>query len=737
MNLADLQRPTKSRGAELEIPRFSHAKKQWRYFIEKGVLCGIVAGAALGVSESVCLGLGSHENTAFSPLFVYFLLNIAVGAFLGGISGLALALTGRSQRPGYEIACPFYTAFFTSTLLLLFCCARGSMHPVPAALFALIGVEEFTSLLLPGYLLLATVFGCVVFFLLTRERNKATVRTYTAEVTVFCALLVGIPHFVSWPRVSVIPIIVFMSGSFLILFLIRRLLVNVVSTGTVGFDWAVRWKVVAFFVMAAVVISLGAFALGEAKQPIQREIFPSKIGGARNDNPFDVILIVLDTVRADHVGVYGYQRETTPSVDALAQDGVTFDFALSTSSWTLPSHASLFTGMFPSAHGAHSTPESAAFVAGLGAGSTTLAEILERYGYVTGCISANFGVVSGYFGLDQGFEYFDSRPRFIGAAMSHAFHQRYLTRYAPRWFGYLTKRFRLAEDITDEALQWIDKHGESPYFLFLNYMDAHSPYLPPPPYDGLFGEATDPGLLERLMLPVLRMERDVTEAERASVIGAYDGEIAYLDCQLGRLLRNLKERGAYERTMIVVTSDHGEYFGEHSLLEHGKGLYQEMLWIPLVVKYPHSERVGRDDGTVQILDIMPTILDTLGVPIPENVQGDVLGMVGHEIIAEHWARREYVMSFGRRFDENLKAIFEDGMKKYICSSNKRDELYDLHNDPKETRNVISLHSGLREELKVRLASWEASTADLARAALPVELDEELLERMKALGYVGH
>jgi len=697
----------------------------------------MVAGAALGAAESFFVREGIQQGPSVTVVFVIFLLDLAIGVLLGGASGLLLAylIAKKPQDRPFAVVPAFFTAFFTAGLLFLFLNARPLARALPTILLAKMGLSNMAYLIPVGYLLISIILGYVFFLSLMRISKRTALPTYTAEVAVWCVLLAGIPHFVSWPSISTGPLIAFIAGGFLVYCAVLKIFRRFGPPSAITFESTVRWKAVGIFVIACSFLTIGSSRLYGPGQSMHTDKIARIMDTNQTREQFNVLLVVLDTLRADHMSIYGYERKTTPSIDRLAADSVVFRFALSTSSWTLPAHASLFTGLFPSAHGARLTPESAQLASGLAPSCTTLAETLRNCGYATGCISANFGLVSPELGLDQGFQHFDNRPHFYGMRMSFTLQSRCFAGVGSGWFAYLTKATRPAEEISDLAVQWLDKEGGTPFFLFLNYMDPHAPYLPPPRFDALFPGGAHPTLLDRVEPSILKMERDITDEERASLISSYDGEIAYLDFHLGRLLTGLKQRGLYEKTMIIVTSDHGEYFGEHNLLRHHRGLHQEVLWIPLLVKYPNSQLVGQHDGPVQILDIMPTVLSTLGLPIPDSIQGDRLGAVDHEIIAEHWAWPDDVARFGSRFDRNVKAVFCDGMK-YIRCSDGKDELYNLQDNPRETNNLIAVEDRLAKEMAERLAYWEASTAHLASPGRSVTVGEELKEKMRALGYLA-
>ena len=313
------------------------------------------------------------------------------------------------------------------------------------------------------------------------------------------------------------------------------------------------------------------------------------------NTPLNVVLIGVDTLRADHIGCYGYDRKTTANVDLLADEGVLFENVIAPSPWTLPSFATVFTSLYPVQHGATH------FRNTLKDACPTLAELLKASGYKTyGVINAPY--LKTKYKLNRGFDFYNMTP--IDG--------------------------RVADGTTEDALDWIDLNGDAPFFVFVHYFDPHLPYSPPAPYDTLF----DPDYTGRLRdaynpkrLPAFR-QRDFAEMKAISaadwdhIRALYDGEIAFTDEAVGRLLEGLKERGLAKNTLIVFLSDHGEEFFEHEGFEHGHTLYDELLRVPLIFslpgRLPEGVRVSRQ---VRLVDIAPTIMDLLGLRPDPDFEG--------------------------------------------------------------------------------------------------------------------
>ena len=314
--------------------------------------------------------------------------------------------------------------------------------------------------------------------------------------------------------------------------------------------------------------------------------------GTRRPN---VVLIGVDTLRRDHLGCYGYGRTTSPGIDDLAEGGVLFEHAVASSPWTLPSFATVFTSLYPSQHGAKGT------ISPMGKSFPTLASVLRDNGYTTGAI-VNAPFLKDSYGVARGFDFYDMA----------------------------SPEDRVADGTTDDALGWIDSNGKEPFLLFVHYFDPHLPYSPPAPYDTLFYpdySGTIPNLYDPTSLPLIR-DRGFKQLESLSpedwnhIESLYDGEIAFADALIGALLKGLDQRGLLENTLIVFTSDHGEEFFEHHGFEHGHTLYEELIKVPLVFSWPgtvpEDRRIARQ---VRLVDVMPTILDILDIPVPTEAEG--------------------------------------------------------------------------------------------------------------------
>jgi arylsulfatase A-like enzyme len=454
----------------------------------------------------------------------------------------------------------------------------------------------------------------------------------------------------------------------------------------------------------------------------------------------NVIVLTIDTLRADHLGCYGYERDTSPNIDALVARGALFENVTSGSPWTLPSYGSLFTGRFPAAHRAGVRPRldvmwgtpdnaeplevssmpSARQTRQLAPKLVTLAEALRDQGYRTAGLFNN-PFLHPTRGIDQGFE-----------------------RYA--WYQYT------ANDGVDEALEWIEEQHGAPFFLFLHLMDPHIPYAPPPPFDEKFsGQKLADVADYPWTLGDLRA-RPNPEAYKDILIDMYDGEIAYTDAQIGRFVQALESRGLMDETIVVVHSDHGEEFWEHGGFEHGHSLHRELLQVPLAIVYPPKIPAGtRVPARVRTVDVFPTVLDLLGLE-PEvaelqkgRLTGDGATLNARSLVP--WiegARSDDLDTFSEAmlygppdgaFWEQ-KARCEGDLKIIIGGQQPTDLLFDLKEDPGETQNVLMDNWEAARDMRKRMTdaylvlSKESNPSGTSK---PTQLE---IEQMKALGYAG-
>ncbi len=427
-----------------------------------------------------------------------------------------------------------------------------------------------------------------------------------------------------------------------------------------------------------------------------------KTGNGRN-----VIILMVDTLRADHLGYHGYGRPTTPGLDRFAEKSSAFMSHFSHASRTGPSVASLFTSLHVRSHGVVNPIGQWDGKGVLEESRTTLAEILSAAGYSCRAVVSNPNVYHMY-GFAQGFEAYHPVPLHSDAGRINAM-----------------------------AIQQLAGMKEKPFFLYLHYMDPHSPYSAPPAFGRAFSDDKYAGFLtgEHSQIDrILRGEIRTTRADEKHLVDLYDQEVRYWDWEFGRLTGFLEESGLLENTVVVVVSDHGEEFFEHGGVLHGYTLYGEQLRVPLVVWAPGflPRKVG---GVTRNIDVLPTILDLLDLPVPREIQGESLVpfMKGGE-------RKDppVFSEAGIRAVKTVKArSFRANGWKYIETTfpdKVPPELYDLSADPGEKENVYTSRPDMAEKMRKMMDEFlEGVPEGTSRS---VTLDKEAIEQLKALGYVG-
>ncbi len=454
---------------------------------------------------------------------------------------------------------------------------------------------------------------------------------------------------------------------------------------------------------------------------LARPVLVEAAGGA--EGPPNLILLSVDTLRADRLGCYGNARPTSPNLDRLARAGLRFANAYAPSNWTLPSHYSMLSGLYPAAHGVdpdfhrvagYRHPSEKLQMRGSGA-ERMLAERLAELGYLTAAITED-GWMYPRFGFDQGFA------------------------------SYVADTYGSLASTRARALAWLEAHGEARFFLFLHTFQPHMPYDAPEPYAGMFLDPRHAGiLLPGVSVPVrfLELFADRTfppmRAEVEAFRALYDGEVRYVDDFVGALVEVLERRGLAQRTVLIVTGDHGEELFEHGGLGHGETLHEEAMRVPLIVWGPRWIPQGQVVEThVSLVDLVPTLLRLAGGEPEPPLQGeDLLALAAREkrqgeipraVFAEAWAPG------GAR----LGAVWL-GPRKYVVrrGSEVRESFYDLARDPDERSDLAPRHPGELEALRQLWGRFQEDSAAIRERLGPVETvpAPEVQERLRALGYV--
>ena len=406
---------------------------------------------------------------------------------------------------------------------------------------------------------------------------------------------------------------------------------------------------------------------------------PASAAGSPSPN---VVVITIDTLRADHLGCYGYQQIRTPNIDSLATDGVRFERAYTPVPVTLPAHTVLFTGTYPLLSGIHDFSANK-----LGPTQPTLASVLKEQGYTTGAVIGS-AVLDSRFGLNRGFDFYYDHFDFNRLQESN-----------------LDEMERPGNVVADTALDWLAKHDGKKFFLWMHLYDPHFPYRPPAPYSEQYKDRP------------------------------YDGEIAFADAQVGRLICFLKDKGLYQNTVILLTGDHGESLGEHGEKTHGFFIYNATLHIPVIFHLPGQRLVNSVPELVSLADLMPTVLQVLKVDVPSQVQGrNLLPLMTAK--KEDESQGLYAETFLPRLHFNWSELRGLETSNYHFIDAPKPELYDLTKDPGETQNLYPTKKAVAEEMRARLTTLIRQYSGGQELAEKTGLDPALMERLQSLGYAG-
>jgi arylsulfatase A-like enzyme len=492
-----------------------------------------------------------------------------------------------------------------------------------------------------------------------------------------------------------------------------------------------RFSLLHILALALVLTPIGWWTHSQTR-PIKVPLTVQAPAGEPRPN---LLLIVLDTVRSDRLTIYGARRNTSPNLQAFAEECVVFDRAITPSSYSLPSHATLLTGLYPAAHQCEmrligDTVEEARKVPmTLAAENQTLAEWLAGEGYLCGAVSANSFFITRKFGFEQGFHYFSDRhgnrlwfyPRmaFVGYKI--------LSRFIGGIWD--MDEYRDAGNIVDECEDWMSGiPDDRPYFLFINFMDAHYPYTPPNSHRGIFSYAADSDWAS--------LESEGYDKTRLSFYqncrDRYDEEIAYLDSQFGRFLESLRRRPDWERTVVLITSDHGESQGERGKEGHGWSLFSSELWVPMILRLPGGPRGARDSRLVELTDVAPTILDLCGIEAGQELPGSsLLAEPGEELAICKASGAGAPDKNG--LPTNLWALYRDGTK-LLINTEKGDWLFDYSESMVDGENILAAHADLAAERAAELQRWIEENDDAGKAG-DAMLDDNVLDLLKAVGYL--
>ncbi|HYC56336.1 MAG TPA: sulfatase [Candidatus Binatia bacterium] len=480
-----------------------------------------------------------------------------------------------------------------------------------------------------------------------------------------------------------------------------------------------RYAAVSAFECAAV----AAFILSSAV-PVERAsaALTAETPPVGSGERYNVVLISLDSLRSDHLSTYGYQRETSPNLTRLARQGVLFRNAMATSSWTLPTHLTMFTGRYQISHGV--VEDTRVLLPSI----PTLGQVFKAAGYDTaGYVSGPY--VAGHYGYARGMDTYVDFSADVGK-------------------GREAREQITSPSINEQALAWLDQRGDAPFFLFLHYFDIHYDYIPPAPYDRMFdpdytGTIDGRNFIERKDVHAKMDKRDLEH-----ILALYDGEIRFTDHHVGAILDKLEQKGLSGKTVVLLTADHGEEFFEHGNKGHHRTVYDEVLRIPFLLRIPGDANAGKEvTEQVSLVDVFPTLLDLAGLPPAPDIEGVSLRSLADGSGAE---RDAVYAEFFDKLGLNLQVARRTPAVKTIEHFNRIThprrsaiEHYDLADDPDERDDRASDNpAAVRAELTAMSgwleARWRSQRAAEAAAGgrKSIDIDDETMERLKSLGYVG-
>lgn len=697
---------------------------------KKGIVLGVTSALCATMVE--CLYMLSPETYVPTDYPILLLLfNMVCWISAGLLSALMLLLVvGKNEAYGTRQNF-FWTLFFIFPWIMIYGLVGTEF---------LSGAKPFDQYL--SFLWVALVLaGLVIYF--RKKQNNIVSCSFILEMSIiiagyhFCLNLFAmggqfkLPLLIAYPLPVYIGVISVLTCSYILL--VSRLRRKTTSSRT-----AILLLVVLVICFESACFFINKYQyLNDISSPV--DAHPSMSSSRPS-----VIFIVLDTVRADRLSVYG-DHETTPHLQDFARDALVFDHCVASSHWTLPSHSSMFTGLYPSVHGSHGDLTrkwfgGIPFPRPLDERFDTLAEIFKKHGYKTSAISSNYIFMGRFFNLDQGFDRYDA-VRNIGYVFN--FPIKPLLHVMSKYLNVLTKYakpYRDAEIINNLVFDRLELMNHEPSFLFINYMDAHSPNQPPRPFSTHFTEDPYPELFRYRKYVNKVLERKISYNVTAHKKAQYDGELAWMDRNLGTLFARLKKLGLYDDMLIIITSDHGELLGEHGFFGHGNAKrikpYEGVLHVPLLVKFPGNEKKGHHDQRISIVDIYTNLLTFCRLPAPGFVESQQAKKTTGNFSSENYNFQ----------DGKQSALYVQQYKLLSFEKTSTGELYNLVEDPLEEHNLAEQLPAELRRMQDQHQRWEKNHARFIPAVeesekkhlhRETEADhEELIMDLKALGYVN-
>ncbi len=680
-----------------------------------GIASGAILGATLGSIDTLIIAAWGDRIPIVLPAIVIGTCLIA-GALLGATVGIVWGVVRRAKnvQSANDIALGIRRACIIGCIVgacVLFL-ERGRL-----------GYETFTASFtgLPPLLAGLAVAWCIAAF---ASKSRSGGNLWPAVcVAVFCTVWQPVSRLYDAPLFSAISLFAnaALAGLMLTVYFVGRRFAGKSRTRQPRLNESPA--VMTPFVIAAAGCAASVALLSAMMQsPIDTTSAARDARTATIDQP-DIILIVMDTVRADRMSVYDHSAPTTPNLDAFAQNAVVFQNAIAPSSWTLPTHASMFTGLMPSEHGADNirTRDGSWTIRPLSPARETLAETLADAGYRTGAVVSNTACLSREFGVHRGFAFYDdvTNPSLAaakpGVITPAAWICHWLQLDAPEWKKGWS---RSAEEINEQVIAWLDREPNKPCFLFINYLDAHAPYHERPKF-------------KQILAGFAETERNPhVQPSAADDLDRYDQEIAYLDDRIGALFENLKIRNRFDNAIIIVTSDHGEAFGEHGQLGHGKTLYQEEIHVPLIVRAPGM--TGRVDLTPPIsLASMPELILSLAGGISTDGREYAIG--DWTVLAE--LRQTSLPVLLHEPVPVARALFDGSFTKLITDAGGKNKLFDLQIDPHELADTSADRIELVRHALLAASEWMTRLVRHTESDDGLPISSDLTDQLKSLGYL--
>lgn len=691
-----------------------------------GIIFGFLDGLFDIISNNIVFDHPTNEQTLLlSQKSLYLVYSVTLtGVFygvLGLICGFALFLYCSRRRRNLN---NFQWLLLSSWLLFSLVVLKIEV----IAFRGLLSSPLVYKIFFLGILLLASLlFGLFIYKILS-NKNLSGSSEYSDSVSLGFRLIVL--SILSWINVSLllkilsdeksgplIYLLIFASGVILTAILYQP------AKKIFTYDGLGRWHRNRFFakknivLLTTLLVLISCFGIYQENRPKGTLEYSNNSFQVNKDKP-NAILILIDTLRADHLSSYGYERQTSPNIDRMAKEGVLFWNAVAPAPWTKPSTASLLTSLYPSVHGAQYgqsiLPDSVA----------TLAEVVKSAGYTTAGFVAN-PQVKAIFNFNQGFDFYDDSivedKIYYNILRSRDLEKKIIRSLFKVKLNWTDNNN--AEMINRKVIPWLKHNKDANFFLYLHYIDPHEPYSPPGPFNTKYSDSK------------------MNENERN--IALYDGEIAYTDKHIGEISQTLEELNISNKTLVILISDHGEEFYEHGGTGHGQSLYEELIRVPIIMKYPSflpADNIETD--RVGIIDIMPTILEILDVSSDNHMEGvSLLSLINKNGPVD---RNDYIFgeTYLGRFTgkavsyKNWKYIYTESSELRDISKLGPEELYNLDIDPNELNNIINQKPEIVQTLRTKLSFYNQYVKEKAVSSPEkANIDEKTKEQLKALGYV--